>query len=83
MAPPPLKKRHLYIWGPSNYGKSWPFQQIDPLLRYNANSTDYQMYNGQQFIMIEEYKNNIPHYIINQWCDGLPIRNLQAVRHQD
>lgn len=71
---PKDKKRHLWIYGPSDCGKSTKLKQI--LTNYPGDTfqipynNDWQGYMGERLLWADEYKGQLTIQDLNRTCDG-------------
>lgn len=71
---PKEKRRHIWLYGPSDCGKSTKLKQI--LNNYEGNTfqipynNDWQGYQGERLLWADEYKGQLTIQDLNRTCDG-------------
>lgn len=83
---PKQKKRHFWIWGSTNAGKSC---LKEALLEYNEDDyyilppdNKWEDYSGQHYIIADEFKGDITIQELNRICDGNNFMPCRFVKKQ-
>lgn len=68
----PEKKRHFWIWGPSNTGKTtWLREKMQEGEWFQMpTNNDWNGYSGEDNLYIDEYKGQLTIQELNRICDG-------------
>lgn len=68
----PEKKRHFWIWGPSNTGKTtWLRNKMQEGEWFQMpTNNDWNGYSGEENLYIDEYKGQLTVQELNRICDG-------------
>lgn len=77
------KKRHIWIWGDTDAGKSYYKENL--LKKQHPNdwfdlpyNNDFFGYNGERFFFADEYNGQIPVWQLNMICDGNAKVNVKG-----
>lgn len=89
------KKRHLYLYGVSNTGKTTAVKEFwnthlghcyKEATVWKQEGYDFSGYDGEKFVIIEEFEGATTIPTLNKWCDGvsgLPTKGGKATCAQD